>query len=443
MPNLLGDSLISSSLSESNSVLARFDFSAARRDLLEWFDAYGRKFPWRDNPTPYRVWISEIMLQQTTTQTVVGYFERFLARFPDVVSLAEANEETVLKYWEGLGYYRRARALRAAAVSIVQRFNGVFPNRYEDVLSLPGVGKYATGAILSFGFNLPFPILEVNTTRLHSRLLALREDTTTTNSQRLLWKFADVWLYEDKKDKTNVVPNYFRRLNGALMDLGRLICTPKEPRCVDCPLEKYCEGRRLNLQGLLPVLRKKKEIVKRTDVAFWITRGDLEKNCPRQNRTDVLLILRPAGVLWAGLWDFPRFEILDPRFRDASRLFNDINLSDRLQFFLSDQRLSKDGDFRADDVLTTFTHSVTRYRVSLRLSRIVDASSENYVQKRPYLFDEQEMINATTPGELALEKDACKVEELRWVGVDRLEEYPLSSPGRKIARFIENFTRTE
>ncbi len=432
--------MISSSLPESDSVLARFDFSAARRDLLEWFDAYGRKFPWRDDPTPYRVWISEIMLQQTTTQTVVGYFERFLARFPDVVSLAEANEETVLKYWEGLGYYRRARALHTAAVSIVQRFNGVFPNRYEDVLALPGVGKYATGAILSFGFNLPFPILEANTTRLHSRLLALREDTTTAVSQRLLWKFADFWLYEDK---TNIAPNYFRRLNGALMDIGRVICSPKEPRCVDCPLEKYCEGRRLNLQGLLPVLRKKAEIVKRTDVAFWIMRGELEKNCPRQNQTDVLLILRPKGVLWSGLWDFPRFEILDPRFRDASCLFNDINLSDRLQFFLSDQNLVKDGDFRADDVLTTFTHTVTRYRVSLRLCRIVDASREINVQKRRRLFDDQEIINATAPRELAMEKDACKVEDWRWVGVDRLEEYPLSSPGRKIARFIEKFTRTK
>ncbi len=427
-------------MSESESVLARFDFSAARRDLLEWFDANGRKFPWRDDPTPYRVWISEIMLQQTTTQTVVGYFERFLARFPDVVSLAEANEETVLKYWEGLGYYRRAKALRAAAVSIVERFNGVFPSRYEDVLSLPGVGKYASGAILSFGFNLPFPILEANTTRLHARLTALRADTTTAVSQRLLWKFADGWLREDK---TNLDSNYFRRLNGALTDVGRLICTPKEPRCVDCPLEKYCEGKRLNLQGVLPVLRKKAEIIKRTDVAFWITRGELEKNCPKQNQTDVLLILQPAGVLWSGLWDFPRFEILDPRFRNATCLFNDINLSDRLQYFLSNGISPNGGDFRADDVLTTFTHTATRYRITLRLCRIFDANREICVRRRQFLFDDLDVSAASVPGEITQEKNACKIKDWRWVDVDRLEEYPLSSPGRKIARFIEKFNRTE
>jgi len=426
-------------LAESESVCARFNFFDARRDALKWFDVCGRKFPWRDEPTPYRVWISEIMLQQTTTQTVVGYFERFVERFPDVVSLANSDEETVLKYWEGLGYYRRARALRDAATSIVEKFNGVFPDRYDDVLSLPGVGKYATGAILSFGFNLPFPILEANTTRLYARLLALREETGTSISQRLLWNFAERWL----KEKAGSAPDFSRRLNGALMDLGRLVCAPKEPRCDECPLESYCEGKRLNLQDVLPVLKKKAETIKRTDVALWITRGELEKDCPKSSRTDVLLIRRPEGVLWSGLWDFPRFEILDSRFRDADNFFNDVNLSDRLQFFLEREISAKNADFRVDHVLTTITHSVTRYRVSLRLCRTVDAKSCEQVRKKQFLFDEFERQEITAPCEIAQENESCKVAEWRWVGVDKLEEYPLSSPSRKIARFISKRSKAE
>jgi len=431
--------LISQPLLESESVIAQFDYSAARSKLLEWFNVYGRKFPWRDDPTPYRVWISEIMLQQTTTQTVVGYFERFLARFPNVFALADADEETVLKYWEGLGYYRRARALRAAAFCIVEKYNGVFPNRYDDVISLPGVGKYASGAVLSFGFNLPFPVLEANTTRLHARLLALLADTTSASSQRLLWKFAENWLNEKE---TNLVSNLYRRLNGALMDLGRLICKPKEPCCGDCPLEPYCEGRRLNLQETLPVLRKKTEIIKRTDVVLWITRGELDDNCPEWNKTDVLLIRRPEGTLWAGLWDFPRFEILDSRFRDATDFYNDVNLNDRFQYFLEKEISINAADFRAADVLATFTHAVTRYRVSLRLCRIVDSQSGVYVRKRQTLFDTLENNYLSAPCELAQEKDPCQVAEWRWVDVEELEGYPLSSPSRKVAQFIAKHSRT-
>lgn len=253
---------------------ARFDFSRARRALLNWFKTNGRAFPWRDDPAPYRVWISEIMLQQTTTQTALGYFERFLERFPDVNALASASEEETLKYWEGLGYYRRARALRQAAIQIVERFQARFPSEYDDVLSLPGVGRYAAGAILSFGFDKRFPILEANTTRLHARLLALRSETSASASQKLLWRFAEDWL---PKDTSRRPKGLYRDINGALTDLGRLVCAPREPRCGACPLAQFCESERLNLQNVVPVLKPKPEPIRRVDAAIVVFRADLDR----------------------------------------------------------------------------------------------------------------------------------------------------------------------
>ena len=155
-----------------------WELEPARRALLKWFDRYGRALPWRDDPNPYRVWVSEIMLQQTTTQTVAGYFDRFLTQFPNASALARADEADVLKAWQGLGYYRRARAMRDAAKIVVERYNGELPGAREELEALPGIGRYAAGAILSFGFDRRAPILEANTTRLHARLLALEDDPT-------------------------------------------------------------------------------------------------------------------------------------------------------------------------------------------------------------------------------------------------------------------------
>ncbi|MBQ7029195.1 MAG: A/G-specific adenine glycosylase, partial [Thermoguttaceae bacterium] len=294
------DAETSAASTEALNVLSAFDFERARTALLRWFDANGRTFPWRSEPTPYRVWVSEIMLQQTTTQTVEGYFARFLERFPNAAALAEADEATVLKYWEGLGYYRRARSLRAAALQVVERFGGDVPERFEDVLSLPGVGRYCAGAILSFGFDRRAPILEANTTRLHARLLGLRLETTTSTAQKILWRAAEDWLPLDVGESRK--PNVYRRLNGALIDLGRLVCSPTAPKCDACPLTAFCESWRRDLQDVVPVLKKKAETVARTDVAFWLERRDLfddcenggkrcgKTGCDGGNPTDVLLI---------------------------------------------------------------------------------------------------------------------------------------------------------
>lgn len=428
---------------EALNVLSAFDFERARTALLRWFDANGRTFPWRSEPTPYRVWVSEIMLQQTTTQTVEGYFSRFLDRFPNAAALASADEATVLKYWEGLGYYRRARSLRAAALQIVERFGGDVPERFEDVLSLPGVGRYCAGAILSFGFDDRAPILEANTTRLHARLLGLRLETTTASAQKILWRAAENWLPLDSGKSRK--PNVYRRLNGALTDLGRLVCSPTSPKCDACPLTEFCESWRSGLQDVVPVLKKKAETVSRTDVAFWIERRDLfgesdkrcqKTGCGKENPTDVLLIRRPENALWAGLWDFPRFEITNEAFRDALDFDADVELCDRLQRFLEEEVGATPLDRRPGSVVYTVKHAATRFRITLRFCRLAVAKA---VEKT--LFDALESDAAPRPFQDVAKKAKTPpservAAEVRWVPLAELDAYPLSSPGRKLARFV-------
>ena len=172
--------------------------SRLRRKLLDWFDQHARVLPWRSNPTPYRVWVSEIMLQQTQVATVLPYFDRFLQSFPSVSALASADEATLLSHWEGLGYYRRARSMHAAARQIVDKHDGVFPDRYEDVLALPGVGRYTAGAVLSISGNQKLPILEGNTQRVFSRWIALRGSIGESETTKFLWDFAQTMLRDFK-----------------------------------------------------------------------------------------------------------------------------------------------------------------------------------------------------------------------------------------------------
>ena len=194
-----------------------------RRRLIRWYKSERRELPWRETRDPYAIWLSEIMLQQTQVATVLGYYERFLATYPTVSDLANADEQDVLKLWAGLGYYRRARQLHAAAKVIRDQYEGSFPTQFEDVLALPGVGRYTAGAICSFAFEQRQPILEANTIRLFSRLIALRADPRASDSQQLLWEFADRILpkvsarsAKDGRSQTGT----FSSINQAVMELG-------------------------------------------------------------------------------------------------------------------------------------------------------------------------------------------------------------------------------
>lgn len=195
--------------------------SAFGRRLLAWFRRSARTLPWRGTRDPYRIWVSEIMLQQTQVVTVVAYYQRFLARFGDVYSLAAAPEVEVLRHWEGLGYYRRARQMHQAAQLVVERHDGQLPRDSHSLRALPGIGRYTAGAILSIAHDAGEPILEANTIRLLSRLAAYREDPTRGAGQKFLWSLAE-----------QLLPRRQAGLfNQALMELGATICTPRAPRC--------------------------------------------------------------------------------------------------------------------------------------------------------------------------------------------------------------------
>ena len=217
-----------------------------RRRLLAWYRRAARQLPWRQTRDPYAIWVSEVMLQQTQVATVQEYFVRFMDRFPDVAVLARADQASVLRVWEGLGYYRRARHLHQAAQQIVHGHGGQLPRDIHSLRRLPGIGRYTAGAILSMAFDAREPILEANSIRVLTRLLAFQQDPGRPAAQHMLWSFAGSLL--PKKD----VGSY----NQALMELGSRICTPRKPLCDDCPVALQCAGHRLQLQDRLPAAKK-------------------------------------------------------------------------------------------------------------------------------------------------------------------------------------------
>ena len=361
------------------------------------------------------------MLQQTTVVAVKPYYERFLEPFPDVAALAEANEEEVLRLWEGLGYYSRARNLHRAARAIVER-GGVFPETVEELQLLPGIGRYTAGAIVSFAFDRPAPIVEANTLRLYSRLLGYRDDPRSTIGQRWLWSFAE-----------KLVPTKGAgEFNQALTDLGATVCTPIEPRCDDCPVASCCRALAEQAQAEIPQAARRPEITELHEASIAI-----------ESNGRFLLIRRPAGARWAGLRDFPRFDLPPLRSHHAPRdepvaskdiptktkqlkenrsrreaigssrgamTATDISASPMNDIAQLEQRLVTDFGLAAKltDRLTQLKHSVTRYRITLDCWHAECGDSRDVIT---------ELISA-------------------WVAPADFERYPLSVTGRKLADLI-------
>ncbi len=259
-----------------------------RNALLRWYRAHGRDLPWRRTRDPYAVWVSEAMLQQTQVATVVPYYGRFLETFPRLADLADASEEAVLAAWSGLGYYRRARALHAGARRVADRHGGRVPEDPAALLALPGVGPYTAGAIASIAFGLPEPVLDGNVRRVLSRLLGRRGAGAA--EERALWSVArDLARGPDPGD-----------LNQALMELGALVCTPRSPRCADCPVRAHCLARALGRPERFP-LRRRAEAAENVRVAVALV----------EHRGRVLLGRRAPGTPLSGAWDLPSAEIPD------------------------------------------------------------------------------------------------------------------------------------
>ena len=259
-----------------------------REGLAGWYAGAARALPWREDRDPYRILVSEMMLVQTTVAAVVPYFARFLARFPTVASLAEADEADVLKAWEGLGYYRRARQLQAAARAVVLEHGGTFPIDPEAIRALPGVGRYIAGALLSFAFDRPAPIVEANTQRVLARWLAWGEDLKTTRSQARLWEAA-----------SRLVPETGAgTFNQAFMELGALICIPRAPLCLACPVAKECRSRDLGVQDRIPVATPR------------VPPKEVSESCAIVSHAgNVLIVQRGPGRLWERFWEFPTIHV--------------------------------------------------------------------------------------------------------------------------------------
>ncbi len=354
---------------------------AVRQAASRWYRQNGRKLPWRIDVTPYRVLVSEMMLVQTTVTAVIPYFERFLERFPDPGALAEADEDEVLKAWEGLGYYRRARQLQAAARLIVEQYAGELPPDPKAILALPGVGRYMAGAILSFAFDQPAPILEANSQRVLARLMALKDEIRRTSSQKQLWALAEEL----------VPPEGAGDFNQALMDLGASICTPRNPSCLICPLASACRARELGLQDVLPVLAPRPSVLPVSEACAMVL-----------NDGRILVVQRGEGGLWSKFWEFPTVNLdgADPAGRVHDRR---LDLREGIEN-VAGVRAEVGREIR------TLTYTVTRHRVALSVSLARALGGELH----------------PGPGFRAA----------RWIPPEELKTLALISPARKIAEWI-------
>jgi A/G-specific adenine glycosylase len=260
--------------------------------LLQWFDVHGRKnLPWQQNPTPYRVWVSEVMLQQTQVATVIPYFERFMARFPSVESLAAAAEDEVLHLWTGLGYYARARNLRACAQALVGQHGGEFPGGLEAVTALPGIGRSTAGAILALSRGQRHPILDGNVKRVLSRVFGIAGDPGSAAVLTTLWARAEACTPHAR------VGAYTQ----AIMDLGASLCSRSRPACTLCPMNAFCVAAREGRQAELPGRMQKRARKAREATLLIAESGGVGSRV-------ILLERRPAPGIWGGLWSPPQFE---------------------------------------------------------------------------------------------------------------------------------------
>lgn len=260
-----------------------FDFATA---LLNWYDQFGRKdLPWQQSATPYRVWLSEIMLQQTQVSTVIGYYQRFVARFPDIHTLATAPQDDVLALWSGLGYYARARNLHKTAQIVVAEYGGQLPADLEQLINLPGIGRSTAGAILTLGYHQRFPILDGNVKRVLARFYALDGWPGKKPVENQLWHYAESLLPQQR------IANYIQ----AQMDLGATLCTRSKPACERCPLVSACQAHAIGRVTDFPGKKPKKTTPTRH--THWLVL--------QNDQNQLLLEQRPQQGIWGGLWSFP------------------------------------------------------------------------------------------------------------------------------------------
>jgi A/G-specific adenine glycosylase len=332
---------------EGSSMTLPFKSDEVARRLLDWYGREGRDLPWRATRDPYRIWLSEIMLQQTTVAAVIPYYARFLERFPDIQSLASSSLDEVIALWAGLGYYSRARNLHRTARLIVENMTGSFPDNLTALMSLPGIGRSTAGAILSIAFNKPAAILDGNVRRVLVRLFCWREDPRCSDAERKLWQWAEALTPANN-------PHDYAQ---SIMDLGATVCTPREPSCCRCPLEEICLARREGLATELPATPKKQKLPTRVQTVLIVLK---QGSC--------LLRQRPTEGFLGGLWEFPAIDLADGQdpCQAVERLLGDLGFCGSPVKF---------GDIR---------HAYSHFKLDLKVFSVDDVATRMVAERDDY-----------------------------------------------------------
>ena len=338
--------------------------------LLNWYNKNQRSLPWRDryHADAYAVWVSEIMLQQTRVQTVIPYFEKWMRLFPTVNALADASEQDVLNAWEGLGYYSRARNLHKAAKVVSGEYDGNLPQAVDELVKLPGIGRYTAGAITSIAFGKDEPALDGNLKRVYARLFDVTEPVDSPKGEKLLWDIA----------RKNLPKGKAGDFNQALMDLGATICIPKSPRCLICPLLELCKAHENDTQELRPIKKPKKEVPHHIHAA-----GVIIKN------GKVLLFQRPAKGLLGGMWEFPNGRVGGDPAKELIKVL-------RTEYSLKVQK---------KEAMGFVQHAYTHFKVTEHVFRC-------------------ELLSES------------KGQNMKWVSLKGLDEYPMGKVDRQIAQKV-------
>lgn len=353
------------------------------RTLADWFPERRRDLPWRRDPTPYRVWISEIMLQQTQIERVIPFFGAWMERLPTVRHAADADRETLLKLWEGLGYYNRVINIHRTARILQDEHSGDLPADHRRLLALPGIGPYTAGAIMSLAFNEPYPAVDANAERLLSRVFDIEEPIKTPATQRRL----------RRKAAELIPPGRARELNQALMECGALVCLPREPRCGECPVQAACRARRRGVITLRPNKAGQKPITSLETVVGILVR-----------ESRIFLQKRPEGGLMPGLWEFPGGKLREgesPEEGLEREMREELNIA-----------------VRVGQPLATVRHSYTSFRVRLRAYFCSPVSSPETIRLRA-------------------------ASESRWVAPARLREFSFPAANRRLVAMLSDLTLDE
>ncbi len=354
-----------------NESRARF-----RQDILAWYDGFKRDLPWRKSNLPYEIWISEVMLQQTQVKTVLEYYHKFLAAFPDMKTLAESDLDRVLKVWEGMGYYARARNLHRAARHIMKHLGGKMPNTFETLQAIPGIGPYTAAAIASIAFNEPVAVVDGNVARVLSRLFLIKQNPKQPEAQKQLNQHAQALIDEHR-------PGEF---NQAMMELGSMLCTPRKPRCLLCPVSRFCRAlHELEDPAVLPAKKPKKELP-HYPIAVGVIWDD----------GHIFIDRRQEDGLLGGLWEFPGGKIEEGELPEETvrrEIKEELNL-----------------DVEVGDYFMEVRHAYTHFKITLLVYHCMYKGGEP-------------VLNAAT--------------DWRWVKPEELKYFAFASANQKIIRRLE------